>query len=233
MTPNRPVNADARGSVVHCKGSLARAGYWERSAAEVTGSFREAIYMPILSLHRNQLRIISALQSATRILQMTDHLTIVGGLGRFLAGQSERVGDVDVLIDTEFCKRYWDLIEILSLHGITSFFDVIERPNFPWDYCCPGIAHARALTVDCCANMRGLKHANLDVCFKASDLSAIPRSSQWVRLLNPDELRKLDESARTKKISDNHQELVKELTAAETTLPNRRSHDELGLYFAW
>ena len=189
--------------------------------------------MPILSLHRNQLRIISALQSTTRILQMTDHLTIVGGLGRFLAGRSERVGDVDVLIDNEFCKRYWDLIEILSLHGMISVFDVIERPNFPWDYCHPLIAHARALTVDCCANMRGLKHANLDICFKASDLSAIPRSSQWVSLLNPEEFRNLDNSARASRINDDHQKFMNELRAAETTLPNRRLHDELALYFAW
>src|SRR6266853_1967275 len=32
-TPNRPVNADARGSAVPCTGSSARAGYWERYAA--------------------------------------------------------------------------------------------------------------------------------------------------------------------------------------------------------
>jgi len=44
------------------------------------------------------------------------------------------------------------ILEILSLHGIRSVFDVIDRPTFPWDYCLPLIAHARALTVDCCAN---------------------------------------------------------------------------------
>jgi hypothetical protein len=64
--------------------------------------------MSILSLHPNQLRIMSALQSATRILGMTDHLTIVGGFGRFLAGQTKRVGDVDVLIGKPICERYWD-----------------------------------------------------------------------------------------------------------------------------
>jgi hypothetical protein len=30
MTSNRPVNADARASVVLCTGQGARAGYWER-----------------------------------------------------------------------------------------------------------------------------------------------------------------------------------------------------------
>jgi hypothetical protein len=33
MAPNRPVNADARESVVLCIGSAARAGYRERWAA--------------------------------------------------------------------------------------------------------------------------------------------------------------------------------------------------------
>ncbi len=79
----------------------------------------------------------------------------------------------------------------------------------------------------------GMKHANLDIYFKASDLDAIPQSSQWVRELNPDELRKLDDAALTKRINDDHQEFVKELKAAETTLPNRKLHDKLGLYFAW
>lgn len=187
--------------------------------------------MPILSLHRNQLRIVTALQSATRILQMTDHLTIVGSLGKFFAGQAQRVGDIDVLIDAELCKRYWDFLEILSFHGITSVFDVIERPKFPWDHCCPFIAHARALTVDCCANARGLKHANLDICFKASDLGVIPHSCQWVPLLNPDDLRKLDATARAERISDKHQELINELQDAEKDPHNRRFHDELGLWF--
>ena len=30
MRPNRPVNADARLSIVPCVGRWARAGYWER-----------------------------------------------------------------------------------------------------------------------------------------------------------------------------------------------------------
>ena len=187
--------------------------------------------MSILSLHRNQLRILAALQSATRILQMADHLTIVGSLGKFLAGQTQRVGDIDVLIDAELCKRYWDFVEILSLHGITSVWDVFDRPKFPWNYCYPSIGHARHLTIDCCANMRGLKHANLDICLKASDLAVIPHSSRWVRRLNPDDLLSLDVTARTKRISDDHQDLMDELKSAEKDPNNRRVHDELGLWY--
>jgi hypothetical protein len=167
---------------------------------------------------------------------MTDHLTVVGGLGRFLAGTDKWVGDVDVLIDDQLCNRYWDFLEILSLHGITSVYDVLDRPTFPWKPCRRTIAHAKALTIDCCANVLmayGMKHANLDIYFKASNLDAIPQSSQWVRELDPDELRKLDDATRRKKINDDHQDLVRELTAAETTLPNRRFYDKLGLYFAW
>ena len=188
-------------------------------------------HTPILSLHQNQLRIVSALQSATRLLGMTDRLTIVGSLGRFLAGHAQRVGDIDIFIDAELCKRYWAFLEILSLHGITSVFDVIERPKFPWNYCDPRIAHARALTVDCCAHARGLKHANLDICFKASDLGDIPHSSQWVHLISPDELRNLDESARRKKISDDHQHFIDDLKSAEKDLEHTRIHDELGLLY--
>jgi hypothetical protein len=34
--PNPPVNTDARASAALCKGRRARAGYWERYAAQVT-----------------------------------------------------------------------------------------------------------------------------------------------------------------------------------------------------
>ena len=134
--------------------------------------------MSILWLHRDQLRIIGALQSATRLLQMTDHMTIVGGLGRFLAGQTNRVGDVDVLIAKPLCERYWDFLEILSLHGIVSLWDVIDRPPYPWEYCCEKLGHARASTIDCCASGRGLTRSKLDICFTAADMDAIPNSSQ-------------------------------------------------------
>lgn len=163
---------------------------------------------------------------------MTDRLTIVGSLGRFLAGQTQRVGDIDVFIDADLCKRYWDFLEILTLHGLTSVFDVIERPTFLWNYCRPSIAHARALTVDCCANAQGLKHANLDIYFKASDLSKIPDSSQWVHLLSPDDLHNLDETARKKKISKDHENfIINDLKNAEKVLKNTRIHDELGLRY--
>ena len=98
--------------------------------------------MSILSLYNDQIRILVALQSAVRLLNAPTELTIVGGLARFLAGQANRVGDVDVLISNALCKRYWDFLEILSLHGIISMWDVLDRPSYPWEYCMERVGHA-------------------------------------------------------------------------------------------
>lgn len=188
----------------------------------------------IRSLHPNHQRIVSALQAAVRILQMTEHLTIVGSLGRFLAGENQWVGDIDVLINSELCKRYWNFLEILALHGVRSVYDVFDRPQFPWKPCRQQIAHARALTVDCHANVLmsvGMKHANLDVCFKAADLDAIPHSSRWVDLFDPNEMRAKDQEAIAGAIRVGHQRLIEDLRKGEIALPPRRFHDELGLYF--
>jgi hypothetical protein len=189
------------------------------------------IHMPVLSLHPNQVQIVSALQSARRILDLTaDQLTIVGSLGKFLAGAVQRVGDIDVLIDAELCKRYWEFLEILSLNGLSAVYDVLDRPRFPWNHCYPTIAHPRALTVDCRAHALGLKHSNLDIFFKPSDLSNIRHSCRWVYRLNPDHLRNLDEAARM--ITEDHQKFVNDLKETpEQDLASRRFHDELGLSY--
>jgi hypothetical protein len=145
---------------------------------------------------------------------MTEHLTIVGSLGRFLAGKSQRVGDIDVLIEREFCERYWDFLEILALHGVTSVRDVLDRPRYPWSYCCAQIAHARALTVECSATALDLSHANLDICFKNpdGDLDAIrnPDTTQWVDML-PFNWREWDDATRTAEISKGRVRLIDEL----------------------
>jgi hypothetical protein len=189
--------------------------------------------MSILSLHPNHLKILRALQSATRLLSMTDHLLIVGSLARFLAGQTQRVGDVDVSIDAELCKRFWDFLEVLAAHGIKPVFDVLDRPQFPWDHCSQTIAHPLALTVDCYANLRGLKHANLDIVLKSDDINSIPMSSNWAYGLNPDELAPLDASARAARIDVDHQVFLEDRKTRNQAVSPQGRHGELGLEFGW
>jgi hypothetical protein len=186
--------------------------------------------MSILSLHPNQLQILRALQSAMRILRTREYLTIVGSLGKFLAGATQRVGDVDVRIERPLCERYWEFLEILSLHGVRSVFDVLDRPSFPWTFCCPLIAHARALTVDCAA--LNLSYANLDICFTPSDLAAIqnPDSTRWVDKLDPN-WRQWDTAQMDEEVRLGHERLIAELTQKESVVSNRKCHPELELYF--
>src|SRR5262249_32432844 len=146
------------------------------------------------------------------------------------------VGDIDVLIKRPLCERYWEFLEVLGLHEVASVFDVLDRPEFPWKPCRQQIAHAKALTVDCCANLLmpyGMKHVNLDICFKASDLDAIPRSSRWVHLLEPKDLDGLDDAAMKVKISEGHQDLINDLKQSEKDLPNRSFQADLKLWFGW
>ena len=95
----------------------------------------QEVGMTIDLLHPNQKRILTALRSATRILRMESHLTVVGSLGRYLSGQVPHVGDIDVAIERPLCERYWEFLEILSLHGIVSVYDVIVRPEYTWSPC--------------------------------------------------------------------------------------------------
>jgi len=192
--------------------------------------------MSFAMLHRNHQRILEALSSAARILGMKEHLTIVGGMGRYLAGLVQHVGDIDVSIKTPLCERYWEFLEILSLHGVVSVFDVLERPQFPWNPCRQRIAHAKALTIDCSANVLmgvGMKHANLDIVFTAADCDAIPHSSCWVRDLDPKELFSLDDATRAKRLACEHDIFMNEVRSAEKDLTNRKLDDKSGLYIAW
>jgi hypothetical protein len=183
------------------------------------------------SLHPNQQRILAALRSAVRILRMPDHLTIVGSLAAFLAGEKSSAGDIDVLIDAELCKRYWEFTEILSLHGIKSVYDVLARPEFPWHPCCDDIAHATALTVDCREHEEH-KHANLDICISANDLGSIPNSSDWVYMLKPKDLVHCDEATRANRISEGHRTLIDELRRKHRALEQPRFAADLGLRYA-
>jgi len=172
-------------------------------------------------------------------LRVTDHLTIVGSLAEFLNGEKRSVGDVDVLIDGDVCKRYWEFLEILTLHGIKSVYDVFEPPNFAWYPCCQDIAHALSLTLDCCTNRLmsirdpvSMKHANLDICIKADDLGGIPDSSKWVCLLERKHLLDWNESTKDKEISEDHQKLIHKLAEKEETLEEPCFQAELGLRYA-
>jgi hypothetical protein len=164
---------------------------------------------------------------------MPDDVTIVGGLGMYLAGKANRVGDVDIAITRSLCARYWDFLEILSLHGVVSLFDVLERPAYPWVYCHPQIAHARALTADGEATLRGLTHGNLDVCFSEADLSEIPRSCQWVRCLQKADLQAMDAEKRAMTIAADHQAFRQDIKNGEKQPRQQQRHAELGLLYAW
>lgn len=188
--------------------------------------------MSILTLNEVHLRIIRAIHAAVRILQMNDELTVVGGLARFFTGAARRVGDVDVLIAKPLCERYWAFLEILSYHGIISVYDVIDRPDYPWKFCHPQVAHARALTADCTASMSGLTHAKLDICFAADDLDAIPHSNRWMRGANIEDLKSMDEATRARTILNEYQGFQEERRREERKIVKREKHPELGLWYA-
>jgi hypothetical protein len=191
--------------------------------------------MPVslLSLSETHLRILRAIHAATRILRMQDHLKIVGGLARFFAGETRRVGDVDVLIAKPLCELYWEFLEVLSYHGIISVYDVIDRPPYPWRFCYPQVAHARALKADCDASLTGHTYAKLDICFKADDLDSIPNSRQWVRTADMERLKQMATAQRDQVITQGHQEFKEERRKEERTLDNSRVHPDLGLWYAW
>jgi hypothetical protein len=195
---------------------------------------RQVMPASILSLSETHLRILKALHAATRILRMQDHLTIIGGLARFFAGEVRHVGDVDVLIAKPLCQLYWEFLEVLSYHGIVSLFDVLDRPPYPWRFCRPGIvAHARALTADCAASLAGHTHANLDICFCANDLDSIPYSQQWVREAKVEELKQKNAEERKRIIEEGHRAFTEERRNEYKTLPNLGVHPDLGLRYAW
>jgi hypothetical protein len=187
----------------------------------------------ILALSDVHLQMLRALQAAVRILDAWDHLTIVGGLGRFFGGTTRRVGDLDVLIAEPICKRYWAFLEVLSYHGIISLFDVIDRPEYPWRYVRPHplVAHARALTLE---SLAGQEHAKLDICLKADDLEAIPFSDKWIREGDIQKYKdfKTDQE-RADYIAPLYKEFKDERKREEQTPANVRRHPDLKLLYAW
>ncbi len=165
---------------------------------------------------------------------MTDQLTIVGSLARFLAGQTQRVGDIDILIGDPLCERYWDFLEILALHGICSVRDVLDRPRFPWRYCVPEIAHARSLTVDCRAIMFGSKHANLDILFNPAHLDLIdhPNANRWVDSL-PKNWWQLNDSELGNEITKGHGRFINQIASETPQFSSRPFHSEVEMYYGW
>ena len=189
--------------------------------------------------HPHHQRIVTALQAAVGQLNLREHLTIVGGLGSFLAGMRQKVGDIDVLIDAHFCNRYWEFIEILDRHEIVSLYDVFERPNFRWRPCCLKIEHALALTVDFHDHLLQVKQANLDIVLQASDLAAIPTSNTWVYDgPSREDLLRLDEPARNSALTTGHERLIQEHRQRDERERIRKRatrvlHSELQLYYCW
>lgn len=143
------------------------------------------------------------------------------------------MGDVDVFIDSWLCERYWSLMEILALHGISSVWDVLDRPSFPWDYCSPLVAHGLSLTIDCWANAQGRKHANLDICLRPDDVALVPGSARWIyRPTPPDALKPLDATATGPSIQVGHQELLRHLAESDPQLSSRVMYPDLQMYFS-
>jgi hypothetical protein len=192
--------------------------------------------MHLSALHQNQIQIIGAIRSAMRILQMTEHLSIICSLARYIGGAEKLPGDIDVFIEQPLCERYWDFIEILNLHGVISVYDVLDRPPFTWRYCRSSIAHVKALTVDCSTNalagagVAGFKHANLDICFTAANLRHIPSSDRWVELLDLHDPN-IAGAARVQAIADGHQKFLNALQSAERNLSSPIMAGEIGLYY--
>jgi hypothetical protein len=191
--------------------------------------------MTFLSLHPNQIRILTALRSVGSILGMKDQIVIVGSLAKFLAGTTSRVGDIDVMLGSKLCKRFWPFLEILDLFGVTPVYDLLKRPNFPWRYCRRIVAHPLALTADTAAHLTGLKHANLDIVVKVADLKFVQDASEWVYGLDPDALQVMDEPTRTQTVKDDHQRFIKdrkEREAKEKPLSAPTFDKELNLSYA-
>jgi hypothetical protein len=183
---------------------------------DVGGELVDRIELP----HPNHKIILGGLQYTLSALQLTDHLTIVGSFGTFLAGKTPRARDIDVLISRRLCEQYWDFLKILCECGVKSVYDVDPRPEFRWEPCSTEIRHALSLRINTC--QQDEKEANLDICIKASDLDAIPSSHSWV--LDPQDLSCQDKG---------RQKFKDKLSKYETELQNRRFDEELRLWFSW
>lgn len=138
-------------------------------------------------------QILSALKTATSQLKMEDHLTIVEGFGKFLAGNKsyENVGDVDVWLDETLCEKYWELIKILTSSGLKPVYDLQIRPNFAWEPCDRTKGHGLAFRVDC---SNPVKKGNLDIIISKAGLHTIKDSKEWRQALSGAEAKDFENS---------------------------------------
>jgi hypothetical protein len=130
--------------------------------------------MQVSSLHEDQRKILETLRLAADSLKLTEHMAIVGSLARYLPGDPKLPRDVDVLIEEPVCERYWELVEILTKHGINSGWEVFDPPNFPtWSPCHPDrIGHAMHFTV----GQRGGEYKKHEALISASPSRISPKS---------------------------------------------------------
>ena len=111
---------------------------------------------------------------------------------------------------------------------------LFERPKFDWNPCRLDVAHAKALTVDCNANVlpNYMKHVNLDIVFKADDLDEIANSDTWVNIILRDNLKNKTESELKADILTGHRWLVDEIRNDEKKIPPfQHRSEELGLLY--
>ncbi len=207
------------------------AGWWYSRTAEGLESwfrFLKGKNMLVSSLHKDQRKILETLRLAANSLKLTERMAIVGGLAKYLAGDTRMPGDVDVLIEEPVCERYWELVEILTKHGINSGWEVLDPPSFPtWSPCHPeDIGHAMHFTV----GPRGgeyKKHEALDFCFTVADLHKIPRSSQWII----EEPRVSRASLLANDIEERHRAFVEGVQKNEKRLLEPQFSDAVQLYY--
>ncbi len=186
--------------------------------------------MRALSLHEDQWKILETVRLALDKLNLTEHAAIVGSLAKYLAGDSKPPNDIDMLIEEPICVRYWELIEILTQHGINSGWEVYDPPRIPtWSPCHPhSIQHAMHYAVGCSSNYHDHKTGHLDFCFTAANLTKIPNSTRWVR--NPVSSQ-LTGTALMRAIEDGHLDLIDVVRERERKLLPAVFSEEVQLYY--
>ena len=181
-------------------------------------------------------KILTAIAKSLDALNMTEHLMIVGSLSDHVMGhrEIELIGDVDVLLDTELCLKYWEFGEQLNEHGLISGFDVPDRPDTDWEFCCPTKASGRTFVVET-DRKRWLtawdnfqimsKEICIDLKMRLSDFKQIENVERWVEAprVRPTDESYLNEKA-YKELRDNVE------SEEEDTIPSKDPHPEFGLH---
>jgi hypothetical protein len=186
--------------------------------------------MQVSSLQEDQRKILETLRLAADSLKLTEHLAIVGSLARYLAGDPKLPRDVDVLIEKPVCERYWELVEILTKHGINSGWEVFDPPSFPtWSPCHPEhIAHAMHFAIGSSGNYQERDAGKLDFCFTVENLAKIPMSSRWIRW----EIAKVSSgSLPVENIEAGHRDFIDVVRERERKLLAPRFSDAVQLYY--